>query len=114
MLERYASQVERTSVTDEIIRRLRRSDAPVRAISLFYDEDLDTQAVWVMYALPQPSGDTWPLEETDRYCETVNDLLGDLVGFAYCDFRDESEAEEAMRTERAFGWIDLKQDQPAA
>ena len=91
----------------EIHKRLVESDLPARAFAVHFDADVGRDLAWIMYGLENPQQDTWQLAETDDLCERAADLLDDLVGFVYCEYRTESDATAAIRAERGFGWREL-------
>lgn len=83
---------------------------PLRAYRLTWDDDFEDYAVWALYGLPEPAGDTWPLDLTDPLCERANDCLEGLVTFVFCDFRTAAEAAEAIEAEKVLGWRELTTD----
>jgi hypothetical protein len=89
---RYAGLVRTFLLVARQLQRLNRglTSGRVVAYSVYRDEDGDEVAD-VLWVLPEPEGETWPMEVLDGYCERVSDALIDLVKFAYCTFHSESE-----------------------
>jgi hypothetical protein len=65
----------------------------VAAFTVYPDEEGEDVAD-VLFVLPDPPEETWPLETQDAYCALASDALEDVVKFAYCTFLAESEQEE--------------------
>ena len=83
----------------KIAERLVGLGVPVRGFSVFYDEPSSSDAVWVLFGLPETETGTWLADLTDRYSAAVNDALRGLVGFVAFEFRTISEASRALREE---------------
>lgn len=59
-----------------------------------YEDDAGDEVADLLWVLPQPDGDSWPMEVIDRYCDLANEMLAEVVKFAYCTFRSSVEHAE--------------------
>ncbi len=72
------------------------SGAEIRGFWLANDEDSPGLVANIVLILPEPEGESWPLDVLDRYCEQALESLGDLVVYTHCWFRTEKEYGETF------------------